>query len=216
MLRNNNQRKASRSPKRKASRSRSARNSRSRSRSRVQQRARSPSPVPASSHPQQRPDEDVAKDKAEAAASTLLSFRDFTLQKLDANVTPDEAVAKYAEFKQALLQESLQLLKGSGLLFDFYNPLALHRQKTLRATLAQSSAQCFLTDMTQNRYANVHLVSTSGSSAPINALKACMCQTPGHLKAPHFAFDPDVNALVLSSMPLTTSMWKVQPPSACS
>lgn len=144
-------------------------------------------------------------ETSQVSKPNVLSFRNFALHHLDDSVTPQEAISKFSEFKQKLCQHALELLKesGSGLLFDLYNPLSLHRQYTSRVQSVQNSASDFVVDLAKERFSGLQLVATDG---PITR---GTCQTAGHFQAPHFAFDPNVNALVLSTMPGSISAWKM-------
>lgn len=95
----------------------------------------------------------------------------------------------------------LEPLKGSGLLYDLYNPLAMLRRHDLRICTTQRNAQAFLQDMNQGRYKGLSL------RTPANARSGGVCPTAGHMVAPHFAFDPDADVLWLSGIPPAVSVW---------
>lgn len=134
------------------------------------------------------------------------SFRTFVSTELDELVTPEDAVAEYAKFQAKSLRQAAEKLKDSGLLFDCYNLLALDKKYRTRVGLAQKTAADVLKAAKNNCYEDLKLVvmpSEKGFGDP------GMCKTAGHLQAPHFSFDPDVNALQISAVPFEASAWEL-------
>lgn len=122
---------------------------------------------------------------------------------LDDAVTPDQAVAKFQERRRIQAEKDLELLKGSGLLFDLYNPLALARGFDLRMCTTHRHAETFLKDLHNGRYSGLSL------RASTTTVRNGVCPTAGHMVAPHFAFDPDAAVLWLSGIPPAVSVWDI-------
>jgi len=164
--------------------------------------ARSQSPPRSASRSSPRkgaaPSEDGAEEE-KASESVATSFKEFVLRELDDSATPQAALAKFKQYKQDLLREQAEGLKGTGLFRDLYHPMSRLRCFDLRARSAQIAAEAFIQDLRQSRFEGVSLcTSTSGSGT---------CPTAGHQKPPHFAFDPDVGALLVQGIPPASSIW---------
>jgi len=76
------------------------------------------------------------------------------------------------------------------------------RRYDLRVRAAQGNAMMFLEDIQQHRYDGLCLRATEGR-------RGALCPTAGHLKAPHYSFDPDACAVVLSPVRRSLSFWPV-------
>jgi len=144
------------------------------------------------------PGEDGAEEE-KAPESAAATFKEFVLRELDDGATPQAALAGFERYKQGLLREQAEGLKGTGLFRDLYHPTSRLRCFDLRVRSAQTAAEAFIQDLRQSRFEGISLcASTSGSGT---------CPTAGHQKPPHFAFDPDAGALLVEGIPPASSIW---------
>jgi len=138
------------------------------------------------------------------------------LHELSGDVTPEDAAARFAERQrqhaEKLLEgqrrhaeQGLQRLKGTGLLFDLYHPLSALRHYDLQLRAAQRSAAAFIEDLRQRRFDGLSL------RAPASAAgrRGASCATSGHLRPPHFAFDPDADTLIVGDLTPAASIWEL-------
>jgi len=133
----------------------------------------------------------------------LPSFRDFILHKLDDSVTAEEAFAQYSLCEKEALNAVMESLRTSGLLYDLYNPAAMVKQGELVTSMARLRASKFVEDMGNGRFTGLRLLLADTSIECFNG----MLQLVGHLQVPHFAFDPNVNAVKLSQVDAAISVW---------
>ncbi|CAK0878803.1 unnamed protein product [Prorocentrum cordatum] len=178
--------------------------------------ASSPSASPASSRSSSQSGGGPAGG-ASPAAPEAGSFREF-VRTLEDSTTPEDAVAEWKKHQEklklkerlaqeALVEQGLEKVKGTSLFFDSYHPLAAVRIYDLRVRCAQRRAELFVKSVQENLYDGLHL---STAAPGTGAREGATCLTAGHMKAPHFAFDPDVNGLVFSEVPPRTSIWAIR------
>lgn len=145
----------------------------------------------------------------------LVSFRDFVLNKLDDSVSLELAVARYEELKKKVAEEKAaqirlvkekvwERVKGARLVFDLYHPLSAMRLYDHRVLRALSNASAFIKDMQQGRFRELSL-----RAPPATEASQRRRPTAGHLAAPHFAFDANINAVVVEAVPATVSVWDI-------
>jgi len=146
-----------------------------------------------------------------------ITFYGFVSREIDETATAEEAVEKYEQQKKRLAEQqekyqrqlaemSLHKLKGTGLLFDMYHPLAVMRRYDMRVRSAQLNAKQFVQDMKNNCYFGLSL---RAPSSGLSTRSGASCAASEHLQAPHFTFDPDVDAILLSDIPAAVSLWDI-------
>eukprot|EP00927_Polykrikos_kofoidii_P083418 TRINITY_DN8530_c0_g1_i4.p1 TRINITY_DN8530_c0_g1~~TRINITY_DN8530_c0_g1_i4.p1 ORF type:complete len:1168 (+),score=275.69 TRINITY_DN8530_c0_g1_i4:136-3504(+) len=151
-----------------------------------------------------------------SAGAGGVSFRNFVMTECDDSVDATEAMARFeklhkeaAEAKAVqtrLLKEQIfERLRGTRLLFDLYHPLSVMRCYDQRVTLARANAEAFMKDMAEGRFRGLSLRAPSAGTGEAKSRRP----TAGHLAAPHFAFDPDVNALAVEALPADISVWDI-------
>ncbi|CAE7375648.1 unnamed protein product [Symbiodinium natans] len=118
------------------------------------------------------------------AATSRPSFRDFVLKHVSDEDSPDSVLDLYQKEISKWMKEDLETLKDTGLFFDLYHPLSRLRRFDSRLSLAQLGAAVFAQDLREGRR---HQRARSGASCPV----------AGHLQEPEFAFDPDVDCLMI-------------------
>ncbi|CAK0848638.1 unnamed protein product, partial [Prorocentrum cordatum] len=96
----------------------------------------------------------------------------------------------------------LERLKDTGVYFDLYHPLAAVRLYELRVRMARKNAEIFMKDLQEKRYDALHL---STLALGPGDREGAACLTTGHMKPPHFAFDPDVNSILICKAVDSTS-----------
>jgi len=124
---------------------------------------------------------------------------------LEDSVMPEEAAAAFEKHCRQLAEKATAPLLGTGLLFDLYHPISLLRRFDLRSRLAQRNAEVFLQDVREGRYGGLCL--RAPPTNPGNRQRG-VCTTAGHLLAPHFAYDPDVDSVQISCVPASMSVWE--------
>ncbi|CAK0798265.1 unnamed protein product [Prorocentrum cordatum] len=143
------------------------------------------------------------KPAKRGAGASAGSFKAFVLG-LDLLVTPEDAVAKWQEHVQALAVEDLERLQGTGVYFDLYHPLAAVRRHERRLRAARQNAEVFMRDLQEKRYEALRL--STAAQGPGDR-EGATCRTTGHMKPPHFAFDPNVNSVLFSKVSPHVRMW---------
>jgi len=120
-------------------------------------------------------------------------------------VQPEDAVAKYNLYLKQSAEQQLESFKTTELFYDLYHPLAALRRYDLRIHLTHKSADAFLRDMQQNRFDGCCW------RAPAAGIVrgSTKCTLAGHLQAPHFAVDPDVDSLLIHIVPHNASVWNI-------
>jgi len=127
------------------------------------------------------------------------SFYNFVLKQLDDDVKPHAALAAYRAHMAILQEQAYKNLKGSGMMFDLFHPMSKVRHWDLRIHKLRQSAQKFVADFRRGHYAELLLQAPPG-------VCSSTCQTAGHLKPPHFAFDANSNVLVFDNLHAKVSM----------
>ena len=130
-----------------------------------------------------------------------LSFREYILQHGD-GLEAHEALAAFQRYLDEVTQKELAFLKGTGLLFDMYNPVAQLRAYDSRLRCSQLNAQQFQQDMQHGCYKGLSL-RASGNRC------GAACSVAGHMQAPEFAFDPDLGSMLITGLPPAASAWDV-------
>ena len=130
-----------------------------------------------------------------------LSFREYILQHGD-GLEAHEALAAFQRYLDEVTQKELAFLKGTGLLFDMYNPVAQLRAYDSRLRCSQLNAQQFQQDMQHGCYKGLSLRASGNRYG-------AACSVAGHMQAPEFAFDPDVGSMLISGLPPAASAWDV-------
>ena len=141
------------------------------------------------------------KTTGQAMDCQPLTFREYIMQHGE-GLEPLEALAAFQRFLDEAAQKELAFLKGTGLLFDMYNPVAQLRAYDSRLRCSQLNAQQFEQDMQHGCYKALSLRASSNRAG-------AACSVAGHMQAPEFAFDPDVGSMLISGLPPAASAWDV-------
>ena len=141
-------------------------------------------------------------------SSKKMNFREFMMHHCDEGASPEDAVVAFKVYCEDFVKKDLEVLKNTGLFFDLYHPMAKLRLHDWQHQMAKIRSRSFLDDLNGNKYNGLSLRARrpTMSGGQTSAMSAT-CPVAGHLKAPEFAFDANVGALMISGLPVAVSTW---------
>lgn len=138
-----------------------------------------------------------------------VNFREFMMNHCEDGASPEDAIVAFKVYCEDLVKKELDILKNTGLFFDLYHPMAQLRSYDWQRQMAQIRSRNFAHDLNANKYHSLSLRARRPGLPGANVPMAPTCPVAGHLKAPEFAFDANVGALMISGLPVAVSTWDV-------
>ena len=136
-----------------------------------------------------------------------VNFREFMMNHCEDEASPEDAIVAFKVYCEDLVKKELDILKNTGLFFDLYHPMAQLRSYDWQRQMAQIRSRNFAHDLNANKYHSLSLRARRPGLPGANVPMAPTCPVAGHLKAPEFAFDANVGALMISGLPVAVSTW---------
>ena len=136
-----------------------------------------------------------------------VNFREFMMNHCEDGASPEDAIVAFKVYCEDLVKKELDILKNTGLFFDLYHPMAQLRSYDWQRQMAQIRSRNFAHDLNANKYHSLSLRARRPGLPGANVPMAPTCPVAGHLKAPEFAFDANVGALMISGLPVAVSTW---------
>ena len=136
-----------------------------------------------------------------------VNFREFMMNHCEDGASPEDAIVAFKVYCEDLAKKELDILKNTGLFFDLYHPMAQLRFYDWQRQMAQIRSHNFAHDLNGNKYHSLSLRARRPGMPGANVPMAPTCPVAGHLKAPEFAFDANVGALMISGLPVAVSTW---------
>eukprot|EP00438_Fugacium_kawagutii_P025989 Skav226717 [mRNA] locus=scaffold3811:201936:205151:- [translate_table: standard] len=137
-----------------------------------------------------------------------MTFRDFMMNHCEDGTSPEDAILAFKAFCEDVTKKEVETLKGTGLFFDLYHPMARLRLHDWQHKMAQLRSQSFMEDLNADKYLGLSLRARRPQmSGGATSAMAPTCPVAGHLKAPEYAFDANVGALMISGLPAAASTW---------
>eukprot|EP00916_Digyalum_oweni_P027448 GHVL01044911.1.p1 GENE.GHVL01044911.1~~GHVL01044911.1.p1 ORF type:complete len:786 (-),score=117.57 GHVL01044911.1:3158-5515(-) len=166
----------------------------------------------------------------------ILTFKAWILSQNDDNLEPDDAAALYEEYRQQYFnyhaEKFFERNKTSGFLLERYNPEMLHKRYEERKKQCQQTAIDLFKDIsiwdgldlvapkTAEQQKLLETENEDESSEEKEAKKHRTAQLlesgmhkqstveiTEHFQAPYYIFDPDINSLMVSSVPKEVHRW---------